>query len=92
MPNWCWWEWSWFKPPKAIFFKTSCDKHDEKYEKGGNKIDRKIADIYLLEYMKLDIKRVCIIRRPYFYLWAYIYYIWVRIWGDKYFNYKNNAR
>ena len=55
MANWCWWKGSWFKPPYATFFHTSCDKHDNLYDKWGNKIDRKIADVYLLEYMKQDI-------------------------------------
>jgi len=89
MYNWCWGKWSWFKPPYSVMFKTSCNKHDEYYDKWGNAIDRKIADVYLLEYIKLDIREnKCIIQIIYFYIWAYIYYIWVRLWWGKYFNYK----
>ena len=89
MSNWCWWEWG-FKPPYRIFFHTSCDKHDELYSKWGNKIDRKIADVYLLEYMKADIINLQpFYKIPYFIVWAYIYYIWVRIWWAKYFNRKD---
>ena len=89
MSNWCWGEGSRFKPPYAIFFHTSCDKHDELYEKGWNEIDRKIADIYLLEYMKADIIHLQPLHKTiYFLVWAYLYYIWVRLGGKKYFKYK----
>lgn len=87
-PNWCGGKWSWFVPPYAVMFKASCDKHDELYNEGGNEIDRKIADVYLLEYMKLDVKQLCIFKRLWYYPWAYLYYIAVRLFGSKYFNYQ----
>jgi len=89
MANWCWGEGSKFKPPYHIFFHTSCDKHDDLYEKGWNKIDRYIADVYLLEYMKADIYNLQpIYKWPFFLIWAYLYFIGVRIGGKKYFNFK----
>lgn len=85
--NGCGGKWSSFKPPYHIMFEACCNIHDEYYHKGGNEIDRKIADVYLLEYMKLDISHLPIYKRPYFYVWAYLYYFAVRIYGKKYFNY-----
>lgn len=86
--NWCWWEGSWFKPPYAIFFETSCNIHDKNYEIWGTEKDRKKADKWLLKYMMKDVSYLEAYRRPYYYMWCYIYYIGVRIWGRKYFNYK----
>lgn len=69
-------------------FEACCNIHDEYYNKGGNEIDRKIADVYLYEYMKLDISHLPFWKRPYFHIWALIYYWAVRIFGKKYFNFK----
>ena len=87
-PNGCGGTWSWFKPPYAVFFETDCNEHDRLYEKWWDYIERKIADVYLLEYMKRDIKKLSFYKRPYFYIWAYIYYVWVRVGWAKYFNFK----
>ena len=77
------------KPPLHIFFNTSCKKHDNLYTKGGIEIDRKVADILFLYYMKLDIyERVHILDTPFYYIWAYLYYFAVRLWWSKHFNYK----
>jgi hypothetical protein len=69
-------------------FEASCNIHDDYYNKGGNEIDRKIADVYLFEYMKQDIKKLPVIKQPYFYMWVLLYYWAVRIYGTKYFYYK----
>lgn len=86
--NWCWPKWGWIIPPYAIFFKTSCDKHDDYYEKWGDSFDRWIADIYLLKFMWGDCNLKPMYIRPYYYAWCWIYYIAVRVWGYKYFNYR----
>ena len=88
MSNWCWWKGSNFKPPYATFFETDCDEHDRLYEEWWDEIDRYIADIYLLEYMKRDVRRLAFYKIPYFYIWCYLYYYAVRIYGKKYFIYK----
>jgi len=85
--NWCGGKWAKFKPPYNIMFKACCNKHDELYNKWWNNIDRKIADIYLLEYIKLDIKNLIFYKRFYFYIWAYLYYFTVRFFWKKYFNF-----
>jgi len=91
--NWCGGKGSTFTPPYSIFFKTSCNKHDELYNKGWDKIDRYIYDIYLLEYMKQDINDKYtsikdIYKVIYYYIMAYIYYLAVRFYGKQYFNFK----
>lgn len=95
-PNGCGGKGANFKPPYHIMFEASCNIHDQYYHKWGNEIDRKIADVYLLEYMKLDVKRLSLYKRPYFYVWCYLYYFAVRFYGKKYFNfiilqYENNS-
>jgi len=92
--NWCWPQkaikilWREIKPPHRIFFKASCDKHDELYWKGGKEIDREMADRLFLYYMVEDVKRLPIYKRPYYYIWAKIYYFAVRLGGKSSFNYK----
>lgn len=86
--NWCWGEWSWFKPPYAIFFKTSCNKHDKKYEKLWDWFDRLIADLYLLKFMIQDSFRIIWYKIPYFITWSILYFIWIRLWGWRFFKYK----
>lgn len=94
MANWCWPEKEikifgvTLRPPHHVFFHASCNKHDDLYWEWGNEIDRKIADVYLLEYMKADIRNLQPwYKIPHFYIWAYVYYIAVRIGGKKHFNY-----
>lgn len=86
--NWCWWEWWFFKPPYAIFFDTSCNKHDDKYDELWDWFDRLIADLYLLKFMIQDSFRVSCYKIPYFVTWSILYFIWVRLWGWRFFNYK----
>ncbi len=88
MSNWCWWCWSWFKPPHAIFFEASCNIHDQNYENWVNEKDRKKADKWLFKYMKRDIKRLAWYKQPRYYIWCILYYVAVRLFGWKYFNYK----
>jgi len=86
--NWCGGKWSWFKPPYHIFFNTSCNKHDELYNEWWDSFDRWIADIYLLKFMLQD----CLLienklRKVYYSIWCFIYYVAVRLFGKKYFNF-----
>lgn len=82
------------KAPNFIF-KASCNKHDKLYEKGGQEIDRFIADFLFLYYMIKDVK---LFAKKYWYIyplsyllgfiWSIVYCLAVRIGGKKYFNYK----
>jgi len=84
--NWCWAEWSKFKPPYAIFFHTSCNKHDELYSKWKTLLDKINADIGLLYYMCKDVAKLPFWKQPYYYLWCLIYFIGLSLWGYKAFN------
>lgn len=85
--NWCWAKWSWIRPPHWIFFETSCNIHDYWYTYWETDKDRKKADKWLLKYMKLDVKRLSWYRRPKYYIWCYIYYIWLRLfWWKAFYN------
>jgi hypothetical protein len=85
--NWCWWKGGWFKPPYSIFFDTSCRIHDVNYDNWWTEDDRLKADKWLLKYMSEDVTRLTKWKQPYFYMWCYIYYIGVRLFWRKYFNY-----
>lgn len=86
--NWCWAEGSWFKPPHAIFFHASCNKHDKLYWEWRTLRDKYVADVLLLYYMIKDCLRVVWYKQPYYLLWAVLYFIGLSIWGYKAF-YKN---
>ena len=49
--------WRWFKPPHYKFFEKECDLHDILYDIGGNYIDRKIADLKLLNDMLKNVNK-----------------------------------
>lgn len=86
--NWCWGKGSWLKPPYSIFFHTSCNKHDELYEEWWDWFDRYIADKTFLILCLKDAYYFGGIYAPYYMVWSYVYYLGVRIWGWRYFNYK----
>ena len=83
--------WKWFKPPHHNFFRVQCNIHDTMYDNGGTSKDRHIADIILLYNMKDWINVYFEKRKPISRLWylmlCYIYYLAVRIFGSKQFNY-----
>lgn len=81
------------KPPYHLFFKASCHKHDELYQKGGTRFDRWLSDVVFYNLMRYDVKRAGFswIKRQYFLIWCKIYFLSVRIRGAKYFNYKTNT-
>ena len=77
--------WRWFKPPHYKFFNTACYLHDKHYDIGGNRIDRKIADLILYRDMIKLVKKYFYKRKPLSKLWYLIlcrvYYIGVRLGG-----------
>ena len=88
--NGCGGKGSWIKPPYRKFFEASCNKHDLGYNKGGNDADRFECDAKFLVMMLKDTYRIgnCF-KRVYYQLWAFIYYLSVRIFGKKFWNEKS---
>ena len=86
-PNGCWAKGGWFVPPKAIFFKASCNIHDWGYKNGKTEEDRKGVDDWFLKYMLIDCSKInCTIKRVHYILWAYIFYYAVRrFWGSAFY-------
>lgn len=84
-----------FKPPYAKFFEGCCNAHDVAYDVGGDKQDRKQADIWLYQQMSLKAIGYANIFKPikstYLVLIALLYYVSVRSFGWRYFNYKKGA-
>ena len=83
--------WKWFKPPHHKFFKVQCNIHDTSYAIGGQEIDRHIADVKLKYNMKDWVNVYFENRKPisrYWYLFlCNCYYLAVRIFGKKSFNF-----
>ena len=83
--------WKWLKPPHYNFFKTQCNIHDISYGTGGQEIDRHIADVKLKYNMKDWVKSYFKNRKPisrYWYLFlCNCYYLAVRYFGKKSFNF-----
>jgi len=86
--KWCWWAGSYIRPPHSIFFEASCNIHDKNYSIWWTEADRLKADLGLVKYMCRDIRRLSLWKRTYFYIWAILYYYAVRLFWNKYFNYK----
>lgn len=88
--NGCGGKGSHFRPPYHLFFKASCDKHDEGYFIGGTKLDRWYADQRFYLAMRYDVKRKVksYFLRQYYLIWCKIYYFAVRCFGAKYFNFR----
>ena len=84
--------WQFFRPPHSRFFKKECDQHDEAYNTGGNWIDRKIADLKLLNAMSKTVRIYFQNRKPISRIWflflCWCYYAGVRIFGKS--NFQNN--
>lgn len=78
------------KPPYAKRFYIPCVLHDNDYDKGGSKQDRKNADIRLFFRMQCLSRRMN--RNPFVLTWftliALLYYSSIRIFGSFYFNYQ----
>lgn len=79
-----------FRPPYHLFFKASCDKHDEGYFIGGTSLDRWYADQRFYLAMRYDVKRKIknYFLRQYYLIWCKIYYFAVRCFGAKHFSFR----
>ena len=79
------------RPPQFIFI-ASCDHHDFKYWLGCTEADRIKADYQFYEAMKLDVQNASKWKHMHYYVWAWIYYIAVRIGGSIAFHHADNQR
>ena len=79
-----------YKPPKADLFYAACCIHDDEYDIGGNKYDRKKADTNLFFncVMKALKLRLSVMKTLNLIFIATMYYTSVRLLGSRYFNYK----
>ena len=77
------------KPPYRNFFEASCNKHDIGYNIGGDESRRFECDAKFLVLMIKDTFRIkSKLKRLYYQAWSFVYFLAVRIFGKKYFNYK----
>ena len=74
------------------FFEASCNKHDDGYEKGGDEIRRFECDWKFLQAMRRDIKRIKWYWRPLATIIAYTFFILVRAFGWRYFQYRDDQK
>lgn len=80
------------KPPYALFFNSSCLKHDYSYWIGCTEEDRITADIGFFKAMLKDCERLTGIQKTKYTIWCHLYFIAVRAFGWKYFYYGNAKR
>lgn len=78
----------WFRPPYARLFYVPCCMHDDEYDRGGGKQERKKADRNLFYRMLRTVQQNE--TRPLRIVWlttvALGYYACVRMFGRWYFN------
>ena len=79
-------------PPKAIFFNASCDHHDYGHWKGCTESDRQRDNKTLRSAMVTDVKRLPWYKRPFYYPWAWIYFIGLELVSWKFFYYGDKKR
>jgi hypothetical protein len=100
--QYCWPKALFIKPPRVVLFEASCKLHDEGYNEGWNELRRLICDLFFYTYMLNDINKVISFRldsnesrikinltKTFYFLWASLYFVLVRLFGWWYFNYKN---
>ena len=75
-----------------FLFKADCNQHDFNYWLGCTEADRKKADKQFYSAMKDDVKRQPVMKRPFLYMVAFIYYKAVRVCGIKFFHYASLER
>jgi hypothetical protein len=86
--NGCGGKGAWIKVPNFIF-EASCNKHDEGYNDGGDEARRFECDGKFFIMMIKDTYQVkWWIKRVNYQIWGFVYFIAVRLFGKKYFNYK----
>lgn len=78
--------------PPEFLFHASCNRHDFRYWLGCTEEDRKNADDSFYKWMKKDISICKWYLKPYYHLWAWVYYKAVRLLGKKHFYYSNKPR
>ena len=88
--NWCWPKGRFISPPCAIFFEASCNRHDNSYLLWWDENDRLRADLWFRNAMFRDCQKKVWIVRIYYIIWSEMYFIAVRLFWKKYFNYKKN--
>ena len=93
---------NWFWPSDNPFFRfilkllspwlwiASAYIHDFNYWRGWNEHDRKHADEWFLKYMLIDVYHYYHFRFLYYWILAYIFYIAVRLFWYKYFEYNSS--
>ena len=79
-------------PVPNFIFKASCNKHDFYYWRGKTEEDRKTADLAFLSFMLDDANEFSFFKRRRYRSWAYVYYLSVRIFGKKFFNYSDEYK
>jgi len=77
----------WIVKLPNFLFKASCNQHDFYYWRGCTELDRKLADTEFYGWMKADIEDTAWYLKPLYHIWAYAYYLAVRLFGSKYFSY-----
>ncbi len=86
--NGCGGKGGWIKPPNFLF-EADCNMHDFGYFRGGDEVRRMECDTKFLQAMLRDCLRVNgTFRRNFYKFWAYTYFVAVRIFGKRYFNYR----
>jgi len=91
--NGCGGKGSWVKPPYKSFFEASCNKHDIGYGIGGDEAKRFECDGKFFIFMIKDTFKINgWFKKCYYQSWAIVYFISVRIFGKKYFNYKSKGK
>jgi len=79
------------KVPNFLFL-ASCNKHDFYYWRGKSQEDRQKADDSFYRWMKKDIATAVWYKKPYYHVWAYVYYKAVVIEGREHFSYRDSYK
>lgn len=79
------------KPPYAKKFYVPCCIHDDDYERGGGKTERLMSDrdLFLRMMRIVNDNEISPWRVTWFTLVALLYYVSVRVFGWRFFNFKN---
>lgn len=79
------------KPPYAKKFYVPCCMHDDDYERGGGKEERLMSDrdLFLRMMRIVNENEISPWRVTWFTMVALLYYVSVRVFGWRFFNFKN---
>ncbi len=81
---------SWRRHVPTWHFKELCIVHDYAYAHGGTEKDREDADYVFYDGMRRQTAKEAWWRRPWMYYEAWVFYVWVRKYGSRYFHYHAN--